>query len=161
MSEQQTRGAARKGAGAALLVVVAAVAWAFDLLPAELSRPERPHASPTTVESPGGLEIEAAYAARRSGLMARARGIVAKRLADDRDGSRHQRFIIELASGHTVLVAHNIDLAERVPLSEGDAVEVLGQYEWNERGGVLHWTHHDPEGRHAEGWIRHAGSLYE
>lgn len=98
---------------------------------------------------------------RESGVMVEFGGRVSKTLADDNDGSRHQRFIVDLGSGLTVLIAHNIDLADRVPLKTGDSVEVLGQYEWNERGGVVHWTHHDPGGNHAEGFIRHDGRLYQ
>ena len=96
-----------------------------------------------------------------SGVMIDATGTVSKVLSDDNEGSRHQRFILELPSGHTVLVAHNIDLAERVPLASGDRVSIHGQYEWNDRGGVLHWTHHDPAGRHEGGWIEHSGQRYE
>jgi hypothetical protein len=60
------------------------------------------------------------------------------------------------------LVAHNIDLAPRIEgLAVGDTLEVFGQYEWNERGGVIHWTHHDPRGGHEAGWIRHRGRLYQ
>ena len=70
------------------------------------------------------------------------------------------RFIIRVSGGPTVLVAHNLDLAPRVPLAEGDSVELQGVYEWNDRGGVIHWTHRDPEGRHAPGWIRHRQRLY-
>ena len=82
-------------------------------------------------------------------------------LPDDREGSQHQRFIVRLSDGQTLLVAHNIDLAPRVPLDKNDEVRIKGQYEWNEKGGVLHWTHHDPGGRHEEGWIEHQGKRYE
>ena len=88
-------------------------------------------------------------------------GSVERVLADDNEGSRHQRFILELSSGHTVLVAHNIDLAPRVPLARGDSLGVKGEYEWTDRGGVLHWTHHDPQRRHEGGWIEHEGETYE
>lgn len=101
------------------------------------------------------------FADERSGEMVTVSGTVERTLPDDREGSRHQRFIVRLEDGMTVLVGHNIDLAPRVPLDEGDAIEVRGQYEHNDQGGVLHWTHHDPDKRHAEGWIRHDGQLYD
>ena len=93
--------------------------------------------------------------------MITADGTVDRVLPDDNDGSRHQKFIVRLANDHTILVAHNIDLADRVPLDRGDAVRFHGQYEWNDRGGVIHWTHHDPRKRHEEGWIEHDGKRYE
>lgn len=106
-------------------------------------------------------QIERLFAERRSDVVVEVRGDVERVLVDDKEGSRHQRFILELASGHTVLVAHNIDLAPRVPLGRGDRVEVKGEYEWNDRGGVLHWTHRDPRRRHEAGWIKHRGETYQ
>ena len=106
-------------------------------------------------------EIEAAYSTRRSGFMTETDGTVAKILPDDREGSRHQRFVVRLASGHSVLIAHNVDLAERVPLRRGERVRFRGQYEWNDLGGVVHWTHHDPEGRHDAGWIEYRDERYQ
>jgi hypothetical protein len=83
-------------------------------------------------------------------------------LPDDNEGSRHQRFIVRLASGRTVLIAHNIDLAPRVEgLTAGDSVEFSGEFENNDKGGVVHWTHHDPDGRHVGGWIKHGGRVYQ
>jgi len=105
--------------------------------------------------------VKRASAQRESGFMVTLDARVIKLLRDDQDGSRHQRFLIEIPGGHTLLVAHNIDLAARVPLQEGDPVRVRGQYEWNERGGLLHWTHHDPDQRHPGGWIEHAGRRVE
>ena len=101
-----------------------------------------------------------AFEQRRSGLVVEGSGRVERTLADDNEGSRHQRFILRLASGHTVLVSHNIDLAPRVPLAEGDAIAFRGQYEYNDRGGVVHWTHHDPRGRRPGGWLEHGGRRY-
>lgn len=98
---------------------------------------------------------------QRSGVMVTAVGEVVHLLPDDNEGSRHQRFLVELGTGDTLLIAHNIDLAERVPLGEGDVVSIRGQYEWNDRGGVLHWTHHDPKGWREGGWIEHEGLRYE
>jgi hypothetical protein len=153
---------------AALALAIAAwYAHSQGWLPEEFGGEAHGSSSPSAVSSPAGSaaadgsdEIARAVAEERSGFMVSVGGAVKKVLPDDEEGSRHQRFIVTLANGDTVLVAHNIDLAPRVPLSEGDRVEVHGQYEWNEQGGVLHWTHHDPDGRHAEGWIRHEGQEY-
>ena len=90
------------------------------------------------------------------------KGIVIKLLPDDNDGSRHQKFIIKLGSGQKLLVAHNIDLAPRVSgIQVGDSIGFHGQYEWNSKGGVVHWTHHDPQGRHAAGWLEHENQIYQ
>lgn len=95
-----------------------------------------------------------------SGIEVDGEGTVSRVLPDDNTGSRHQRFIVRLDSGQTVLIAHNIDLAPKVsPLDEGDTVIFRGEYEWNEKGGVVHWTHHDPDDRHLPGWIKHAGQV--
>ena len=106
--------------------------------------------------------IERAFDEGKSGVQVEAEGVVARVLADDNEGSRHQRFIVRLASGRTVLIAHNIDLAPRVAgLEEGDSVRFYGQYEWNDKGGSVHWTHHDPKGKHAAGWVKHNGRTYQ
>ncbi len=110
--------------------------------------------------SAGEAAIAEAFRERRSEVTVEAEGSVERLLADDREGSRHQRFILRLDDGHTVLVSHNIDLAPRVPLAAGDRVAFRGRYEWNERGGVVHWTHHDPQGRREGGWLRHGGRTY-
>jgi hypothetical protein len=87
-------------------------------------------------------------------------GFVRRLLSDDDDGFRHQRFIIDVGSRRTLLVAHNIDLAERVPLGMGDRVYIRGIYEWNELGGLMHWTHHDPLGIEDGGYIRYRRQIY-
>lgn len=88
--------------------------------------------------------------------------MVSRVLSDDSEGSRHQRFILQLDSGRTLLVAHNIDLAPRVAsLREGDKVSFYGEYESNPQGGVIHWTHNDPQGRHTAGWLEHNGRRYQ
>lgn len=92
----------------------------------------------------------------------RDQGEVVKILFDDTEGSKHQRFIVQTDSGVTVLIAHNIDLAKRInSLAVGDSVSFYGEYEWNEKGGVVHWTHRDPRGRHPGGWIKHKGVTYQ
>ena len=96
----------------------------------------------------------------KSGEWLLVTGTVRRILSDDKLGSRHQRFVIEVSDHRTLLIAHNIDLARRVPVTSGDLVTVRGRYEANERGGVLHWTHHDPDGFGPGGWIEHKGERY-
>jgi hypothetical protein len=87
---------------------------------------------------------------------------VVRILPDDPKPPRHERFIVQLASGQTVLIAHNIDIAPRVDeLKAGDSIRFYGEYVWNEKGGVIHWTHHDPQGRHVAGWVKRNGKTYQ
>ncbi len=122
--------------------------------PAETSR-----TSDAQVQS-GEARIERAFEREEHEVPVEITAIVKKVLSDDEEVPRHQRFLIELSSGRTLLVAHNIDLSERVPVERGGKVEISGLYEWNSQGGVLHWTHHDPQGRHAGGFIKLAGKTY-
>jgi Protein of unknown function (DUF3465) len=110
----------------------------------------------------GDQDIATAFKNHSSNVQVEGEGIVIKVLPDDLQKPRHQRFILRLASGQTVLVAHNIDLAPRVDgLLEGDQVAFKGQYEWNDKGGVVHRTHLDPVDRHNAGWLRHQGKVYQ
>ncbi len=112
--------------------------------------------------SPTGSSIDDAFERRQHDVAVEATGVVVRLLPDDDDGSRHQRFVLRLPSGRTVLVAHNVDLAPRVDdLAVGDEVELSGEYEWNPQGGGVHWTHRDPSGRHPAGWLRHRGRTYQ
>ena len=107
-------------------------------------------------------KIQQAFQQQQSNVQVQASGRVNVVLADDNDGSRHQKFILELSNGLTVLVAHNIDLAPRIEnLKKGDVVEFYGEYEYNPKGGVIHWTHHDPQQRHIAGWLKYQGKTYQ
>ena len=107
-------------------------------------------------------DILAAFKNQSSDVQVRGKGVVSRLLRDDNEGSRHQKFILKLTNGQTVLVSHNIDLAPRISdLKKGDNIEYYGEYEWNEKGGVLHWTHDDPAGRHEDGWLKHKGKIYQ
>jgi hypothetical protein len=106
--------------------------------------------------------IGRAFASGTSDVQVEGEGTVIQVLPDDMDRSRHQRFIVQLASGQTLLITHNIDVAPRIAgLKVGDSVGFNGEYVWNEKGGVIHWTHHDPQGRHVAGWVMHNGKRYQ
>ncbi len=110
----------------------------------------------------GDAALARAFDAQASDLEVEGRGTVVRLLADDDEGARHQRFILRLDSGQTLLVAHNTDVAPRVEgLAVGDVVAFRGVYEWSAEGGTVHWTHHDPGGVHAAGWLRRDGRVYE
>lgn len=148
----------------ALLLVLGI--WAWQEWPGTRTEDATPPASAART-APSGIDTPTAPRARestrfQSGERVETSGEVERVLADDNDGSRHQRFIVRLASGQTLLIAHNIDIAPRVAgLARGDSVSFAGIYEPNDKGGVVHWTHHDPSGRHTGGWIEHNGQRYE
>jgi hypothetical protein len=86
------------------------------------------------------------------------------RLLPDRTSTTgtHEQFIVKLASGDiTIQVEHNISIAARVPVALGDRVIVHGEYIWNAQGGLIHFTHHDPQGSHEGGYIQDNGKTYD
>jgi hypothetical protein len=114
--------------------------------------------SATNVDDP----IGSAFASGASNIQVEGEGAVIRVLPDDMNAPRHQRFILQLASGQTVLIAYNIDIAPRINgLEAGDSVSFSGEYVWNAKGGVIHWTHHDPQSRHVSGWVIHNGKTYK
>lgn len=111
---------------------------------------------------PGAASVQQAFAGNQSNIQVHGWGAVTRVLPPDNDGRPHQRFILELDDGHTVLIAHNLTLVDEVPnLQQDDQVEFFGEYEWNTRGGVVHWTHEDPAGRHVDGWLKYRGRRYQ
>lgn len=116
------------------------------------------------VSSINNMAIVAAYKNKQSDVWVEGSGEVIKLLKDDTRGSQHQRFLVKLSmrEKQTLLFAHNIDLAPRInSLQVGDTITFKGEYEYNPKGGVVHWTHHDPSGDIAGGWIKHEGTVYE
>ncbi|MFC3902657.1 Protein of unknown function [Acinetobacter marinus] len=129
-----------------------------------VNNPNNQHQSqPDHVDTLHGVDvIRQAYDQQQHDVQIQASGTVKAILPDDNNGSRHQRFILDLGNGLTVLVAHNIDISEKIRnLEKGDTVEFYGEYEYNQQGGVIHWTHHDPQGRHIDGWLKHQGKTYQ
>lgn len=106
--------------------------------------------------------VDDAYREHQTHVIVSGSGTVVKLLRDDNQGARHQRFLLDVGQRRTILVAHNIDIARRVvPLRRGNRIEFRGEYIWNAKGGILHWTHRDPSGRHAAGWLRRNGETFD
>lgn len=125
--------------------------------------------APATAEAPAGGSasapaddpVRALFDEHRSGVEVQGTGTVSRILPDDLDGSRHQKFLLTTPSGVSILIAHNIDLAPRLDgLAKGDRVDFLGDYEWSDKGGTVHWTHRDPSGQHQAGWLRWNGRTF-
>jgi hypothetical protein len=89
------------------------------------------------------------------------RAPVKELLPDDLEGLKHEKFLLRLSNGTTVLVAHDISYAPRVPLQEGDFIVIHGEYIWNPKGGLIHWTHRSDTPRHEGGWIDFKGTRYQ
>jgi len=113
-------------------VIAAAVTvlalYGLDNLRDDSAVSQAPTQAPQTASAAvaGDQVIQAAYENRQSDVQVEGAGRVVKVLPDDNEGSRHQKFILELASG-----------------------------------GVVHWTHHDPQGRHVDGWLKHDGKTFQ
>ena len=160
----------------AVIMGILGVVQILDLVPTEntttstpvvrQTRPASQRAMPTQSTAPGVATadkvIQNAFNGRQSNLQVHSQATVYRILPDDTKGSRHQKFLLRLSTGLSLLIAHNIDLAPRInTIRVGDTVEFYGEYEWNDKGGVVHWTHHDPQGRHVGGWLLHNGKYYQ
>lgn len=91
-------------------------------------------------------------------------GTVIKVLKDDNEGSRHQKFLVKIDNypNITVLIAHNIDLAPRIEgIQAKNPIRFYGEYIYNDKGGIVHWTHRDPASRHQDGWLEYKGQQYQ
>lgn len=104
--------------------------------------------------------LKQAFAQKQSHVWLEGSGIVKKLLPDDNKGSRHQRFLVSVSPEQTLLFAHNIDLAPRADVNVGDQLAFRGEYIYNPKGGIMHWTHRDPNGKPG-GWIKVNGQTYE
>lgn len=109
----------------------------------------------------------AVYAAFESGtsrVEVSATGIVTRTMGmrTGRSGT-HEGFLMQADGkrGLVLRVEDNVDITGPIPLRNGQHVIVRGEYEYYPRGGVIHWTHHDPAGRHENGYVEVAGKRYQ
>jgi Protein of unknown function (DUF3465) len=119
--------------------------------------------SACAAQRPDDGAVCAAYSAQRSRVEAVAGGRVT-RIFGVRAGrsSPHEGFLMRLDSGCDLVlrVEVNTDFTGEIPLSSNEPIVVKGEYEYYPRGGVIHWTHHDPRGRHENGYISAADKMY-
>jgi Protein of unknown function (DUF3465) len=106
-----------------------------------------------------------AWSMHRSYVQVTATGSVARVLGTRLGPSgMHEGFLLHLRGaegrGLTVRVEDNVDITGQIPLQPGDDAVVRGEYIYDPRGGLIHYTHHDPRGRHPSGYIRVNGRLF-
>ena len=143
------------------IVAAAAALFAYQQRQPDTTPPQT-QTTVTANAADSDNRLQTAFKRQQNDVQIEGRGKVLKTLPDDNKGSRHQLFILKLDSGQTLLVAHNIDLAPKIKgLKKGDEVAFFGEYEWSKQGGVIHWTHHDPQGSHPGGWLKHNGKTYQ
>jgi hypothetical protein len=118
----------------------------------------------STTQPPNDRALCDAYSAQRShvevvadGTITRVLGVAPGRV------SPHEGFLLRLSSGCSLVVRveANTDFTGPIALTEGQRVAVKGEYEFYAGGGVVHWTHRDPRGRHEGGYIEAGGQVYE
>jgi hypothetical protein len=106
--------------------------------------------------------IKSLFDSQTSDVWVTGTGVVNRVLSDDTQGDKHQRFILKMSTGQTILFAHNIDIAPRVDdIKKGDIISFYGEYIYSDEGGTIHWTHHDPDGSSDGGWLKRGDTVYK
>jgi hypothetical protein len=106
--------------------------------------------------------IKSLFDSQTSDVWVTGTGVVNRVLDDDTKGDKHQRFILKMSTGQTILFAHNIDIAPRVDdIKKGDIISFYGEYIYTDEGGTIHWTHHDPDGSSDGGWLKRGDTVYK
>ena len=77
---------------------------------------------------------------------------------EDHNGLAHQKYNIKIDNDLTFQIVSNLAFG-RVPLVVGKSVSVCGEYKRVGKG-MVHWTHFDPHGPHANGFTIMDGVLY-
>lgn len=92
-----------------------------------------------------------------SGTVVRVLGVARGR------SDAHEGFLmrVECAQPVIVRVEANTSFTGTFALQRGTNASVKGEYETDPRGGVIHWTHRDPRGRHPDGYVRVGGATYQ
>ncbi|HLJ66786.1 MAG TPA: DUF3465 domain-containing protein [Chloroflexota bacterium] len=142
-----------------LIAILVLVLLAGGIAYLRISRRSESVAGATQAARIGCTAVEDAFRAHRSGVWLTLGARVQRTLPDEQGTYRHQRFITVCPDGRTVLIVNDVSIGQRVPVVDGATVGVRGQYVWNALGGLVHFTHHDPQGA-AGGWILFRSRLY-
>lgn len=109
----------------------------------------------------GQTELISAQEANRGANFIEVSGVkVVRLLNDDLTGSKHQKWVVQLANGREVAAVYNIDVTPRIPLKVGDVISMGGQYIYDHGGGLLHWLHEDGRRHRPNGYVEVNGVRY-
>lgn len=73
----------------------------------------------------------------------------------------HEAFLAADSDGARVQIIDNVALAPKIPVRPGDRITVRGELIAQTRGGpIVHYTHRDPRGAHASGFIEWHGRRF-
>ncbi|QDV06373.1 hypothetical protein Poly30_18820 [Planctomycetes bacterium Poly30] len=136
---------------------------------AEKPAPKKPVVEEPKAETPAPKQRDDTALIRQlfngmvSDRQVEAEGEIVHILPDDTDETPHQLFLVELSNGITLKISHNTKVAPYVPIKKGDTIRFYGEYEYNSKGGVVHWTHRTQgtTNKHPHGWLLHKGKKYE
>ncbi len=117
-------------------------------------------------EGKGVAKVRQSFRAMQSKVWVETEGTVSRLLRDDTnpDNGRHQIFLLRLAPDLQVKISHDYDDAGYLDgLKVGDHLKLQGRYEFEERGGVIHFTHRAdrPTKNKPGGWIDFNGKRYQ
>ncbi|MDQ2908380.1 MAG: DUF3465 domain-containing protein [Candidatus Eremiobacteraeota bacterium] len=78
-----------------------------------------------------------------------------------RTHAMHEAFNVRGDDGVKVEIVDNVALAPQIPVVPGDRIGVQGELVPCTRyGPLVHWTHHDPDHNHQDGFIDLRGRRY-
>jgi uncharacterized protein DUF3465 len=115
-------------------------------------------------ETPNNDVVCQTFGAGRSHIEVVADGVVTRVLGTQPGvSSPHEGFLMRLQSGCNLVVRveANESFTGVIPLNAGERVTVKGEYEYYPLGGVIHWTHRDPRGRHPDGYVIAGSTRYQ
>lgn len=119
------------------------------------------HSIPSYTFEPGNHIAEKAYYEQRTGMMVEVTGKVIRILGYNKPDSDFQWFEMKTPNGQHILIGHNNDSSDSIPLFVQDEVTVRGEYEWTERGGTIRSTQRDSSLQRRHGWIAHKDKRYD
>lgn len=85
-------------------------------------------------------------------------GTISEIKKEDNSGLQHQKYNMKVDKDITLQIVSNLEFG-RIPLVVGKVTTVCGEF-LRVGQGMVHWTHFDPHGPHADGFTIVDGVLY-